>query len=350
MGSETNPTYFQLFNTALGATIQAHLLRASCSGENPVKYCYDQQGDVEEAVETARVFADRAYEALTKRELLVKRQAAEIRELKERLDRCAHDGADDLRRIKVLERRLQEVTAERDQYKAERDELRGAAAQVAAAMAEPPVLVVEGPSVADRIEESLKADEGAKIDALQARLMEQRECTERALEKLNSAVSEKTLVADKLSKSEDEVKKLRHDLECVRRNVSSLCRANDGLRDDNVALRSEVERLRRRKDEAYTERNALVAGFVWLANTIGWKSGVGTHEDKPGEDWDPEWRTLVTVETPCGQMSWHFHDSHKPWVAGLPSVDSKWDGHTTEEKYRRLARLVGASFPNNRGE
>jgi hypothetical protein len=94
------------------------------------------------------------------------------------------------------------------------------------------------------------------------------------------------------------------------------------------------------KDDAYTERNRLVAAFARAGQSLGWTVGVGEHEDKPGEDWDPEWRSVVYIDTPEGQASWHVHDSQRWLFNSLPSVAVKWDGHTTEEKYDRLNRYV----------
>lgn len=100
-----------------------------------------------------------------------------------------------------------------------------------------------------------------------------------------------------------------------------------------------VEQMRARKDAAYRERNACVALIAHMALSLGWRAGIGQHEDKPGEDWDPEWRTLVTIDLPTGQASWHFHNSHKHMLEGLPSYSGSWDGHDTPTKYARLARF-----------
>lgn len=95
-----------------------------------------------------------------------------------------------------------------------------------------------------------------------------------------------------------------------------------------------------RKLEAYEERNRVVALCLRMALALGWKAGVGEHQDVPGEDWDPEWRMLVTVDLPTGQASWHVHDSQKHLFEGLPKYDGTWDGHTTSVKYERIAQLV----------
>ena len=104
-------------------------------------------------------------------------------------------------------------------------------------------------------------------------------------------------------------------------------------------LRKDVESMRARKDAVYEERNRLVALFASMSIAMGWRAGIGTHEDKPGEDWDPEWKTLLVIETPEGQASWHFHDSQRHLVEHLPLFDAKWDGHDTPTKYERMNRL-----------
>ena len=102
---------------------------------------------------------------------------------------------------------------------------------------------------------------------------------------------------------------------------------------------SEAERYRARKDEALTERNRLVALLAGIVLATGGKAGLREHEDVPGEDWDPAWRTLVCIDLPTGQVSWHIHDRDVGLVAGLPAYEGKWDGHDTQEKYLRVERL-----------
>ena len=107
--------------------------------------------------------------------------------------------------------------------------------------------------------------------------------------------------------------------------------------------RDQVERLTREKDLAYSERDKAVAGFAHMARRSGVRVGVGQHE---GADWEDDWRTVLFVELPAGQVSWHFHDSERPLLDGLPvAPDYRWDGHTTEEKWARVASLADASLP-----
>jgi hypothetical protein len=99
-------------------------------------------------------------------------------------------------------------------------------------------------------------------------------------------------------------------------------------------LIGKIEKLRREKDVVYTERNMLVAALsklfpAWL-------------ELHPAEDkeWAEDWRTIVFIETPAGQMSWHLHYSEVVMFDHLEGREgNSWDGHTTEEKYERLSKL-----------
>ena len=92
--------------------------------------------------------------------------------------------------------------------------------------------------------------------------------------------------------------------------------------------------MQERKRVAYAERNQLVRALskcfpAWL-------------ERHPDEDveWEDDWRWIVFIQAPAGQMSWHIHDSELYWFSRLERRDgNSWDGHTTEEKYKRLADI-----------
>ena len=97
---------------------------------------------------------------------------------------------------------------------------------------------------------------------------------------------------------------------------------------------------RAERDAAYTERNKVVAGLAAMVIKAGGRAWLADHQDKPGEDWDPEWRTVVFIDGPTGQLSWHLHDSDVMHFLFLPRGENRWDGHTSEEKYARIARLA----------
>ena len=88
------------------------------------------------------------------------------------------------------------------------------------------------------------------------------------------------------------------------------------------------------KDNAYSERNRLVALLASM-----YKSSL-CQTDIP--NWEPDWHWCIFIETPEGQLSWHIHDSELPLFSHIPRRAAAWDGHTTEEKYRRVDALASS--------
>src|SRR5258708_24529163 len=83
------------------------------------------------------------------------------------------------------------------------------------------------------------------------------------------------------------------------------------------------------EDSAYHERNAVVAFLAKLFPSGTKRTAI------PG--WDPEWGGCVYIDLPTGQASFHYHDRDAHLFEGLPLYKGEWDGHTTEEKYARMA-------------
>ena len=109
------------------------------------------------------------------------------------------------------------------------------------------------------------------------------------------------------------------------------------------ALRERVAKLSVQKDCAYLERDRLVAALSKV-----WPSRLARHPDED-ESWDDDWRWIVFIDLPTGQASWHIHDDELPMFAHLDRVDGNpWDGHTTDEKYARLAALPTPEAPDAR--
>ena len=103
------------------------------------------------------------------------------------------------------------------------------------------------------------------------------------------------------------------------------------------SLSLQLEAATKAKDGAYWERNQLVA--VLTKVFPAWR------EKHPDSDiaWEDDWRNIVFIELPTGQTSWHIHDSEYDSFKDLPQSAHgicSWDGHTTEEKYARLAKLT----------
>jgi len=106
----------------------------------------------------------------------------------------------------------------------------------------------------------------------------------------------------------------------------------------------DFERQREAKNTAYSERNKLVSFIARL-----YPSHLKLHPDTDKE-WEDDWRNIVCIHSPAGQMTWHIHDSEMqqfeflnrkpdPFVDDSGASSCVYDGHTTEEKYKRLAQL-----------
>ena len=93
-------------------------------------------------------------------------------------------------------------------------------------------------------------------------------------------------------------------------------------------------------DEVYAERNKCVSLIARMAQALHLEAFIGKHH---GDDWDDDWRHVVFVQLPAGQVSWHIHNSDLPMFDFLPTFFKRnwWDGHTTEEKYRRVIAPLG---------
>lgn len=102
-------------------------------------------------------------------------------------------------------------------------------------------------------------------------------------------------------------------------------------------IRAAVAAEKKAKDQAYSERNRLVA---YLASLF--PSCLERHPEE--DEWEDDWRWVVFIHHPQGQLSWHIHDSELPSFAHVPwgIGNVKWDGHTTEQKYERLAQEYSA--------
>lgn len=95
-----------------------------------------------------------------------------------------------------------------------------------------------------------------------------------------------------------------------------------------------ISELEQAKNDAYAERDRLVAALSKC-----FPSHLAVHL---GDDWEDDWRNIVCIHLPTGQATWHVHDSELRWFTHLPlgCESCSWDGHTTDEKYERLAALA----------
>jgi len=78
------------------------------------------------------------------------------------------------------------------------------------------------------------------------------------------------------------------------------------------------------RDVGYAERNLLALRFA-----DGW------YYDREN-DW-PGWRRVLSLDG--GKMCFHIPDDFD--VGNLPEIEPNWDGHTTEQKWKRVLEMRG---------
>jgi hypothetical protein len=102
--------------------------------------------------------------------------------------------------------------------------------------------------------------------------------------------------------------------------------------------KEEIDRLKAQRDAAYTERNKLV---VLLAHLYRFKGRSAGRSMDSAET--VGWQNVVLIDLPTGQVSWHIgdHDLKASGALDLPFFGAEWDGHTNEQKWKRIEELVG---------
>jgi len=86
-------------------------------------------------------------------------------------------------------------------------------------------------------------------------------------------------------------------------------------------------------ESLYVERAFCTLAIARAARALGCR--VGFREDESlhsPQDWP-----VLFVDLPTGQVSWHLSAEDRRIAADIGHYDGAWDGHDTEEKYRRLA-------------
>jgi hypothetical protein len=149
-------------------------------------------------------------------------------------------------------------------------------------------------------------------------------------EVVNLGSPEARFIADFIVRREAALQSLVKELEYLCENRGLLI---DHMGKEVDDLQSQLAEMRASKDQAYKERNQLVA---YLSRCF--ESHLCLHPASD-ETWDKEWLTIVCIHTPAGQMTWHLHDSDAILFPHLKLVEAHWDGHSTDEKYRRLQAL-----------
>jgi len=120
----------------------------------------------------------------------------------------------------------------------------------------------------------------------------------------------------------EEAERLAHQIDCGYWGFHPFATALRSLAADRDALRAE-------RDAAYEERNRVVALLASVFPSVRARTAI--------EGWSEDWHGCIYITLPTGQASWHYHDSHAHLFAHVPEGAAIWDGHTTPEKYERVA-------------
>lgn len=81
------------------------------------------------------------------------------------------------------------------------------------------------------------------------------------------------------------------------------------------------------KEDAYYDRNQAIMALAKLAIQQGYTVGV---KIDPNE---PNWPVLM-VDLPTGQVGWHLPKDEL--IGEWPEYKKEWDGHTLNEKRKRM--------------
>ena len=91
------------------------------------------------------------------------------------------------------------------------------------------------------------------------------------------------------------------------------------------------DQLESTPDEAYLDRNLCVQAMVKMAKKLGYSAGIKE---------DSKWPVLY-MDFPTGQISWHIPKNEI--VCHFPKYQGKWDGHSVEEKRKRIIKFLEVS-------
>jgi len=130
------------------------------------------------------------------------------------------------------------------------------------------------------------------------------------------------------------------DRQTVELTETALRGIHEALRAAQFELASrqgEIDRLKRAKDTAYGERNKLLVFVARLCRALGFRVGMGFDNDQGG---DADFRNVLYIDLPTGQVSWHIPEWELPLFKELPQYGGEWDGHDSHTKWHRLLRTV----------
>jgi len=111
---------------------------------------------------------------------------------------------------------------------------------------------------------------------------------------------------------------------------------------ENVALMNAVaerDDYKKRKDQAYLERNHVVALLARHYDSFRTVTAI--------EGWDADWHNCIYIFLPTGQISYHFHKDHLYLFEDVRYIapenlapSNNYDGHTKDDVHRRIFKHI----------
>lgn len=195
-------------------------------------------------------------------------------------------------------------------------------------------LVLKLPMPSDAIDDFLAGGDVARLD-MEARISRELTGDDNAYEglvvsrELPGKAPDSTAMEKKLQETQRELDAYKERTQSD--SMLARCAENAKLAAQFLAERDAMEK---RKDDAYLERNRVVALMARMALFMGQRVGI---KRTAIEGWSPDWHNCVYIDLPgVGQVSWHYHDSHAFLFNDLPPYYGEWDGHDTPAKYARV--------------
>lgn len=99
-----------------------------------------------------------------------------------------------------------------------------------------------------------------------------------------------------------------------------------------ATAQEQIHTLEAAKNGAYAERNKCLVLVALMAQRLDLKTGIGIDPNAETS----EWQSILFIDLPAGQVSWHLHESETHMFYFVGAYGGTWDGHTTDEKYRRV--------------
>lgn len=132
---------------------------------------------------------------------------------------------------------------------------------------------------------------------------------------------------------------LEEEIETKEQQINLLEQRVDRILEDatmvSVQLADQIEATNR----AYSQRAIAAVAFAHTVLSLGGTAGISrdNREDQPDN-----WRVVLYVDTPAGQLSWHIAPNDQQMLAGLPEYVRAWDGtynSSNVEFYKGFSRV-----------